>query len=71
MSSNGKEVLFMKKVKLIVDVIGAAAMLLTLIAGALSDKADEMKTDIKLKEMKAELKSEIKDELKNENEEES
>lgn len=60
----------MKKVKLIVDIIGMAATLLTLVAGALSDKADEMKTDIKLKEMKAELKSEIKDELENENENE-
>ena len=58
----------MKKVKLIVDVIGAAAMLLTLIAGALTDKADDMKTDMKLKEMKAELKEEIKAEMKNEEE---
>ena len=47
----------MKKVKLIVDIIGVAATLLTMVAGALSYKADEMKTDIKLKEMKAELKA--------------
>lgn len=58
----------MKKVKFIVDIIGAAAMLLTLVAGALSDKADDMKMDIKIEEK---VNKALAEKESKENEEES